>query len=76
MKISNKFAKSKIIKILLKLKWIEIKKMRYKIVITFQELKTAKKIHKLLQKSEVYNSTEIMELDPIRELCDKCAKRS
>ena len=48
--------------------------MRYKIVITCPELKTAKKIHELLSKSKVYNSTEIMSLSPIKEVCEECAK--
>ena len=47
--------------------------MRYKIVITIPEKNTAEKVHKLLSKSKVYNSSEIMYLSPIKEVCDECA---
>ena len=49
--------------------------MRYKIVITFPELETAKKVYDLLQKSKIYHSSEIMNLEKIKEVCDECAKR-
>jgi len=49
--------------------------MRYKIIITFPELKTAEKIMKLLKDSDVYNSSEIMNLCPIKEVCDECERK-
>jgi hypothetical protein len=49
--------------------------MRYKIVITTPELSTAKKIHELIEKSEVYNGKEIVSLKPIKEVCDECANK-
>lgn len=49
--------------------------MRYEILITFPELKTAEKIYELLRKSKVYNSQEIMNLHPIGEVCNKCSNK-
>ena len=49
--------------------------MRYKIIVTFPELKTAQKIYKLLYSSKVYNSSEIMHLSKIKEVCEECAVR-
>jgi hypothetical protein len=49
--------------------------MRYKIVITFPRLYTAKKMYETIQKSKIYNSSEIVNLHPIKEVCDECSKR-
>ncbi len=46
--------------------------MLYKIIVTFRKREIAKKIYGLLGKSKVYNSQEIMMLDPIKEVCDEC----
>ena len=46
--------------------------MRYKIIVTFPELKTAEKIYELLRKFKVYNSQELMSLNPIKEVCEEC----
>lgn len=48
--------------------------MRYKIVCSFPKLETAKKIYTLLVNSKVYNSSEIMSLSKITEVCDECSK--
>jgi len=48
--------------------------MQYKVVVTTAELSTAKKVYNLLEKSKVYNSEEIMSLNPIKEVCEECAK--
>ena len=48
--------------------------MQYKIVVTTTKLSTAKKVHNLLAKSKVYNSEEIMSLNPIKEVCEECAR--
>ena len=50
--------------------------MMYKIVIITREKSTAEKIRTLIQKSAVYNSEEFVNLNPITEVCDECAKRN
>lgn len=47
--------------------------MRYKIVITCPEKSTAEKVFKLVHKSKIYHSQEIINLQPIKEVCDECA---
>lgn len=49
--------------------------MRYKIVITFPLLSTAKEMHDTIKKSKIYNSTVIVNLHPIKEVCDECADK-
>lgn len=50
--------------------------MQYKIVITSPDKKTIDKVYKMIQKSAIYNSKEIVTLHPIKEVCDECAKRN
>lgn len=49
--------------------------MRYKIVITFPKLSTAKKMFEYIQKSKLYQSSEIVNLHKIKEVCDECLNR-
>jgi hypothetical protein len=49
--------------------------MRYKIIISCKKLGTAKKVYELISKSKIYNSKEIVNLQPIKEVCDECARR-
>ncbi len=49
--------------------------MRYKIVVTCPEKKTAEKVYDLLKKSKVYNSQEIMSINSIKEVCDECSRK-
>lgn len=49
--------------------------MRYKIIVTSPDKSTIEKVFLAIQKSKVYNSTEIVNLHPITEICDECAKR-
>ena len=48
--------------------------MRYKIVITCPEKETAEKVYNLISKSKIYNSSEIINLNPIKEVCEECIK--
>ena len=47
--------------------------MRYKISITCPERKTAEKIYELIRNSTIYNSMVIVNLEPIKEVCDECS---
>ena len=50
--------------------------MRYKVVTILNDLKAAEEIRKLLEDSKVYQGSKyIMELKPIKEVCDECAKK-
>jgi hypothetical protein len=49
--------------------------MIYKIVITCPEKSTAEKVYRLIAESKLYQSSEIMHLQPIKEVCDECARR-
>ena len=48
--------------------------MRYKIIVTCPELSTAKKIFELIKNSPIYKSSEIVNLENIKEVCDECSK--
>lgn len=48
--------------------------VRYLIQITTPEKETIEKIRNLILKSNVYNSQEIVNLHPTREICDDCYK--
>ena len=46
--------------------------MRYLIIVSCPTLSTAKKAHTIFSESKLYNSKEIMSLEPIKEVCDEC----
>jgi hypothetical protein len=48
--------------------------MRYKIVLLMPEKSTAEKVRKLIQESKIYNSSEIISMEPIKEVCDECGR--
>jgi hypothetical protein len=50
--------------------------MRYKIVITTPEKKTIEEVYHMIRESKIYNSTKIVNLSPITEVCDECARRT
>ena len=56
-------------------RWSMEKKMKYKIVILTADIDTALKIYKMIQQSEIYNSSEIIQLQPVKEVCDECASK-
>ena len=49
--------------------------MRYKIIISMPLKTTAEKMYKLIRDSKLYNSQEIIILNPIREVCDDCINK-
>ena len=49
--------------------------MRYKIILTTPEKKTAEQVSKLIQESKIYNSKNILSLSLIKEVCDECASK-
>lgn len=53
----------------------EMINLRYKIVITTPLLSTANKLHNLIRKSKLYNSSEIINLRKVTEVCDECNKK-
>ena len=49
--------------------------MQYKIIITSPDKSTIEKVYLVIQKSKVYNSTEIVNLHSIKEVCDECINK-
>lgn len=49
--------------------------MRYKIVITTTDKKNAEEIREIILLSRIYNSTEVIMMEPIKEVCDECATK-
>lgn len=44
-------------------------------MITTPLLSTANKLHNLIRKSKLYNSSEIINLRKVTEVCDECNKK-
>lgn len=49
--------------------------MRYKIIITCPKKHVAEEVHRVIEKSNIYNSSEIVNLSIIKEVCDECANK-
>lgn len=49
--------------------------MKYKIELMFLDKNTADRMREKIQETTLYNSTNIISLSKVKEVCDECSKK-